>query len=431
MKDIVTSFVGSALMQIFTIISGVLLARLLLPTGRGELAAVILWSTMIAAVGILGLHEATAFHAAKRSHEPRQILAASFALGFVLSIVLVPVAYVVINIVFADARPEVLEAAVFFIAFIPLNFVGLFIVSLFQGELKIVEWNILRTVAPGAYALLIIVFYGLGFVSVFAFAVAALLASASTVAVGLVAQYRRGWLGFRCSLRDLQPAADLLRYGLKVHIGEVAKIVGERLDQLLISVLLAAADLGLFVVATVVSRGVTGVSSIFSVLAFPKIANQPTGEGRALVFGRYMRAAVLAGVAAAVILFWLFPWILEFFFGRAFLTATAVGRLLIFATLASGIKLLFSAALKGYDRALLISRAEFAGLALSAVFLALLLPRYGLIGAAWAAIISQTGTVLYMANSVRRDLGVGLVSLFRPTMEDVKLVVERLRELRG
>ncbi|MCS4558822.1 hypothetical protein L9G74_20595, partial [Shewanella sp. C32] len=91
---------------------------------------------------------------------------------------------------------------------------------------------------------------------------------------------------------------DLLRYGLKVHVGEVAKIVGERLDQLLISVLLAAADLGLFVVATVVSRGVTGVSSIFGVLAFPKIANQPTGEGRALVFGRYMRAAVLAAVAA-------------------------------------------------------------------------------------------------------------------------------------
>ena len=52
-------------------------------------------------------------------------------------------------------------------------------------------------------------------------------------------------------------------------------------------------------------------------------------------------------------------------------------------------------------------------------------------GAAWAAIISRTGTVLYMANSVRNDLGVGLVSLFRPTMEDVKLVVERLRELRG
>ena len=107
------------------------------------------------------------------------------------------------------------------------------------------------------------------------------------------------------------------------------------------------------------------------------------------------------------------------------------GRKFFFAALASSIKLLFSAALKGYDRALLISRAEFVGLALSAVFLALLLPRYGLIGAAWAAIISQTGTVLYMANSVRRDLGVGLVSLFRPTMADVKLVVERLRELRG
>ena len=110
MKDIVTSFIGSALSQIFTIISGVLLARLLLPTGRGELAAVILWSTMIAAVGILGLHEATSFHAAKRSHRPRQIFAASLPLGLVLSVVLVPVAYVVVSIVFADARPEVLEA---------------------------------------------------------------------------------------------------------------------------------------------------------------------------------------------------------------------------------------------------------------------------------------------------------------------------------
>ena len=428
MKDIATSVVATALIQILNIVSGVLLARLLLPAGRGELAAVILWPSMVAAIGILGLHEAIAFHAAKRSHKPGEIFAASLALGFVLSIVLVPVGYVVVKVVFADYPAEVKDAAYLYLAFIPLNLFGLYMVALFQGGLKFVEWNILRTLVHAAFTLLILLFYWLGFASVIDFALASLLANAITVATGLGLHYRRGWLGLRPSL---QPAKDLLRYGSKVHLGYIVSVVSGRLDQLLISVVLAAADLGLFVVAASVATASKAVSNTLGVLAFPKIANQATPEGKVLVFGRYTRATVFAILPPTAILFWLAPWVLEFFFGRAFLPATAVARLLIVAAIPLGCKFVFIAGLKAYDRALVISQAELVGLVLSVISLAVLLPLYGIVGAGWAAVISQTGAALFMVYCVRYNLGVGLGALFRPTMADVKLVLERIRMTRG
>lgn len=427
MKDIATSVVATALIQILNIISGVLLARLLLPAGRGELAAIILWPSMVAAIGILGLHEAIAFHAAKRSHKPGEIFAASLTLGLLLSIVLVPVGYVVVKVVFADYRAEVRDAAFLYLAIIPLILFGTYFTALFQGSLKLLEWNILRTVVHAAYTLLIPLFYWLGFVSVFAFALASLLAYAITAATGLGLHYRRGWLRLRPSL---EAAKDLLRYGSKVHLGYIVSFVSGRLDQLLISVVLAAADLGLFVVATAVATASTAISNTLGVLAFPKIANQATPEGKLLVFGRYTRATVFAILPSAAILFWLAPWVLEFFFGRAFLPATAVARLLIVAAIPLGCKFVFVAGLKAYDRALVISQAELVGLALSVISLAVLLPLYGIVGAGWAAVISQTGAALFMVYCLHHNLGVELGTLFRPTMADVTLVLERIRMTR-
>ena len=51
MKDVSGSFAATALIQALNIVSGVMLARYLLPEGRGELAAVILWPSVIAGLG--------------------------------------------------------------------------------------------------------------------------------------------------------------------------------------------------------------------------------------------------------------------------------------------------------------------------------------------------------------------------------------------
>jgi Na+-driven multidrug efflux pump len=61
----------------------------------------------------------------------------------------------------------------------------------------------------------------------------------------------------------------------------------------------------------------------------------------------------------------------------------------------------------------------------------LLLPAYGIIGAAWAVVIAQWSSFALMAILARRNLGTSLLQLFRPTAEDWGLLVGGLRRLRG
>ena len=47
MKDISVSFLTTAYIQALNIVTGLLAARLLLPEGRGELAALMLWPGLV------------------------------------------------------------------------------------------------------------------------------------------------------------------------------------------------------------------------------------------------------------------------------------------------------------------------------------------------------------------------------------------------
>ena len=58
MKDISVSFATTAYIQVLNIATGLIAARILLPEGRGELAALMLWPGLIAELGNLGLSDA-------------------------------------------------------------------------------------------------------------------------------------------------------------------------------------------------------------------------------------------------------------------------------------------------------------------------------------------------------------------------------------
>jgi hypothetical protein len=56
----VGTFGASVIIQAFTVVQGIIIARLLGPIGRGEYATVILWPNVFAAIGIFGTNVALA-----------------------------------------------------------------------------------------------------------------------------------------------------------------------------------------------------------------------------------------------------------------------------------------------------------------------------------------------------------------------------------
>ena len=77
---------GNLLIQSIGVATGILTARLLGPTGRGELSTVLYYPTVVSQVGSNGIQQATAFEVSRRPHEEAKILKAGLSVALLLGV---------------------------------------------------------------------------------------------------------------------------------------------------------------------------------------------------------------------------------------------------------------------------------------------------------------------------------------------------------
>lgn len=427
MRDVTVSFGATAAIQATNIATGLLAARLLLPEGRGELAEIVLWAGLIVEFGILGLSDALLYRAATSAAAPRSLFACSAALVGALSVVLVAAGLVVEPFVITDDARTLDLALLFLIGYVPLYLGSLFAASMFQGHLDMLTWNVLRGLVAIGYLLFVAAAYLVGHATVAGFAVANLLGLALALSVGLILLGRRGWIGWSADRATLR---GLVVYGAKVHVGELLNSARQKVDQALVAFWLPHLELGLYVVALTVANGPLILAQTLANLAFPKVSQQADPAGKTLVFGRYLRFTLVVTTAAAAVLLPLNPWLVPLLFGAPFAPAATVANIMLLGLPAAAAKLLFMGALKAWDRSLVITRAEAVGFAAAIAALALLMPPFGIIGAAWSLVIANVVATVVMAASLRRSLGLPLLTLFRPTADDWRMAADLARSLR-
>jgi O-antigen/teichoic acid export membrane protein len=428
MKDVTVSFFTTGVVQVVNIATGLLAAWWLLPEGRGELAAIILWPGLIAEMGNLGVYDALLYRAASRSATPRELFAASMALVGALSAVLIGVGLVIVPHVFANHSELVQTIAVYFLcAYLPTYFTSLFVSGLFQGSLQITTWNMLRSLVPITYLTGICVKGLLDVTGVTEFAIAYI---AGQVVAGGAAVYmasRRGWMSWHVKPQVIR---SLITYGIKVHVGEVLSSLRQRIDQAVIAYSLPPADLGLYAVALTVANAPLIIVFTLANVAFPKITQQPTTGGKVAVFGRYLRFSLAIAASTVVVLWILVPWLLPWAFHEPFAPAVPIANILLIGTLPFAAKLLFQQALKAWDRSLVVGRAEIVGLSVAVIAIVVLMPAFGLIGVAWSLVLSQFAAAAMMGYSVQRELHLPVMRLFVPTAEDWQLTREWVLQVR-
>jgi len=427
MKDVSVSFVATGLIQVANIATGLLAARLLLPEGRGELAEIMLWAGLIVEFGIIGLSDALLYRAATGARSPQALFGAAALITAALSVILIAAGFVVEPLVITDSAHTLELALAYLVAFVPLCLAALFVATIFQGQLDIVTWNLLRGTVALGYLLCIGLAWWSGHATVAGFAVANLVGTAIALLLGLVLLARRGWVGWRT---DGETLRGLFVYGAKVHVGELLNSARQKIDQALVALWLPHAELGLYVVALTVANGPLILAQTLGNLAFPKISNQTELGGKTVVFGRYLRFTLAVTIACTVILLPLNAWLIPLLFGPPFARAATVANIMLLGLPAAGAKILFMNALKAWDRSLVIGHAEAVGLAAAAASLVVLLPSLGIVGAAWSLVAANVVAAAVMAVSLQRSLNLRVLALFRPTADDWTLAADLLRRVR-
>jgi O-antigen/teichoic acid export membrane protein len=414
MRHIATSFAATGAIQLANLGSAILAARLLLPEGRGELAAIVLWPGLIAALGGLSLNSATAFFAARERDRVREIFAAATAMSVIVAPAAILVGFAILPLLCRGYSEEVGGLARVYLTFVALNVFGLSYISILQGRLAIGAFNALRATLPIAYVALILVAMALGEIHVEGFVAASLGANAIVLTVVVAVLMRAGWTGWRVPLALLR---SMMRYALSVHAGYLVTVASQRLDQAVIALVLAPADLGLYAVALAAGGAGNLVASTMGLLAFPKVAAAAPAV-RPVILGRYLRATTALAVLAALCLVPVLPRLIELFFGRAFLPSAPVARVFAVGAIPFAVKTILYGGLCAYGRPFLVAKVETMVLVVLAAGLALLLPRFGILGVAWGVVGANLVSCALLATLARRRFGVSPGALFAPTDDD-------------
>ena len=394
------SFAASGVIQDSNVITGILLARGLGATGRGELAAVLLWPGMLAALFSLGVTPAATYFAARNKEQTPTLLWTVVWLGLAQGVLAVLLGVAILPFVLSDFDPSTVESAYLYLPYIPVSLLALFLMGVLNGLARHRAFQLLRVAVIVVAALLLIALTAFDHLEVRAAALAYLVANILTL-FGAVYALRDQWQ--RPSRPSRRLLSEVLAFGLKSHTTSVSTFFNQRLDQLVISLLLAPAQLGIYVVAVTLTAITSLVGYSIALVALPATARAPAVR-RALEARTFVGAATATSILVTVPILIFTPQIVELFFGPGFAEAATVARILLVGAVAFSTSRVLEAVLQAIGRPLDAGIAEGAALAFTLIGLLILLPALELIGAGLASFIAYTASVIFMVRRTTQAL---------------------------
>jgi O-antigen/teichoic acid export membrane protein len=412
-RPLVGSFLTTGVIQLLQAVIGVALARELGPEERGELAAAILWPTLLTTIGSLGITQAATYYAA-RATRIGVVVGSVLAIVAALSVALVAIGLLVVPLVLGGQEPEVVDTArIFLVIYVPLNLLGMSMMSLLNGLHRFGWFQGLRLAWIGTILGVIVALLVTDELRLET-GIAAYLAAAGVMALAstFVAVSGSRPLGIR---RDSTRA--LLSYGLKSQLSVTMWNLNERADQLVISAFFSATSLGLYVVAVTMTSLTTLIGFSFALVALPVLARLDRLVERRRTARVLVGATLFAASAVSLPLLILQPELIRLLFGESFVEAADVGRVLMVAGVVFALNRVLEAILQGVGRPLDSSIGEGIALAFTAAGLAALLPLLGILGAGITSLVAYSASALFLVRRASRALEMPPQDLLRPSRD--------------
>jgi len=129
-------------------VTGVLIARLLKSDGRGELAAITTWATILGWASAFGFSEAITYLQSKRPQDGARIFGTSITAAFALGSLGVLAAEILVPYAFAAQSAETIALSRLFMIVIYMNVASGFLTALISGNQDFKFLNFVRIAQP-------------------------------------------------------------------------------------------------------------------------------------------------------------------------------------------------------------------------------------------------------------------------------------------
>ncbi len=417
----VGTFAASMLLQGCTIVQGIILARLLGPSGRGELATVILWPSVFAAIGIFGTNIALA-RAAATTDRLDSVIRTSIFLAFLSSSISSIACYVCLPYLLPDTGKHLLGLSRLFVLFIPLNHLALNVIAADQGSGNFRRFNFTRVLLNPFYCVFLICLWIYGITSVQWVVTGLLLAHLLPVVARLLLVLKDIPLLGRL-YSPILTIRESVRFGLA---GAVVPLYLQ-VDKALILWLLHSDDLGFYTVALSAGSAIGIITNSMGMVAFTIAAQENPGEGFDRIAMSF-RISLLLWVLFGCLLAGLMGIVLPFVYGTEFLPAVIPARLLIIGSAIAGLANLLEQSLRGQGKAFIGLEGRVAGLLVMIVSGMLLMNLLGLSGVCLAYILCQLTCLSVIIWRTNQYYAVNSLSCYFPRYADIRGIIDMLRQ---
>jgi stage V sporulation protein B len=216
-----------------------------------------------------------------------------------------------------------------------------------------------------------------------------------------------------------------LAFGARGQVGNVFQFLGVRLDLLLVPALLDLRAAAVYYVVVRVSDVVGQAATAVSSFVFPSIAGQADRTATELT-ERATRLTLIAVAVTALVLAVGGELLLRVAFGETYATGAAALTILLIATVPLALGRVLAADLKGRGRPGLVSASALAAVVATIVFDLVLVPAFGIVGAAVASVLTYTASAAVLVWAFRRVTGAALGTLI-PRPSDIGMLVATVR----
>jgi O-antigen/teichoic acid export membrane protein len=391
------------------VLSGIMLARLLGPMGRGQLALCILWPTLIASIGSLGIKDAVVFYTAKNELTDR-LVPTFLWLAAIQSLLLAGAGYFLLPIFLHRQEPDVIQNLRLFLLFIPLNLIGQNFIGIYEGKLNIHFANLIRMIMPVISFAVTLLLLVMQYPSIRIILISYLVGNLFIVVLCIIVYIKERRITWKLSLKLLN---ELFQYGIRSHLGAITNNLNLKLDQMLMSVFLSTEALGFYVVAVSASGLVGSLSNGFMLILFPTVAkSKDLLESRNLISDFLVKTLVLVSVSS-IILLGLFPFLFPMLYGEEFSLSIRPAQILLIAVIFSSIRDILAFSHRALNNPMVAAKSEIYALIATGIALAALLPSMGITGAAIASLLSYATAGIYNLWKMQDLYGFSPLDLFK------------------
>lgn len=393
---------GQGAMMVIGLVNGIITARWLGPAGRGQFQLLTLLPVMLSNFVKLGIPQASVFYMRRKNASASDVASNSIWFALVMGAAAVVVGWLardwLLTRFLKQTPPELLLPSLVLIPFVLLQF---YLLGVAQAQERFREYNI-RQVVPNLLSLvglsitLVLLHMGLVGAVLVQVAIQVFMTLWMVWRVHREAPLHLRWNG--------ELARGMLSFGGKSYVQTLAATLHLRLDQFLCAYFLAPADVGLYAIGVNFANLLLKIPEATGTVMFPRLAGSSERDAHAATTRvcRHTLFVLTLGIVAFAIAG---PIAIPLFYGHRFDGAIQPFLILLPGLLVAALYQLLSRNFTSRGKQQINILAAVLALSLNVGLNWILIPRWGISGAALAHGVSYGAAALLLLIAFVRDSG--------------------------